>query len=613
MAVAAAADGDHPFLPTRVLDLGDPSAPMDAEPTVRLHETGGLQRGRYATLSHCWGRSQHLRTLTSNRQGFMEKIVWAELPRTYADAARVTRALGIRYLWIDSLCIVQDDTSDWDAEAARMGGVYQQSYVTLAATAGEDGDAGLFVRAGHPGFVELVPGGLAKGAEGAGSGEGKGEREQQADEQAYCREPLEKRIFLRRQPRHAAFSHFDPSGPPLLTRAWVYQERVLSPRVVHFGAEELLWECAGCFACECGSVQGTGRPNGLVSKTVKQGRPENGKGGATQWCDARQNVPFRGNKHNVFHYGRGRGYSERTHTWNFRGVVSDYGRLALTKEQDRLPALAGVAAMHRDPGRGRYLAGVWEDTLWTDLQWETAAPAAELDTSDPAAQPGCHAPSWSWSAVAQPFYDLQVRPGGAGNHAPRLLEAVCATAGPDEFGRCEWAYLALHGFLREVRLQTRARKTRGGTLKDSFVAVVGETGELARVSLDFVPGWQVGKEELQEATKLLKQAMNRAKKKRREKVTGEKESKESEGKKSEEEEEEEDESEEKDDDIIDTVIIGESPDTYHCFFLTALGALLLRPIVPGATVFKRVGMFFNNFYESSSDGAEWKEKTIKLV
>jgi hypothetical protein len=93
----------NPF-PKRVLDLLSDKANLTAD--VRLCETQD-QRSRYSCLSHCWGQSRHLTTLTSNIDHFKEGISWSQLPPTFQDAIIFARKFGFRYIWIDSLCIVQ--------------------------------------------------------------------------------------------------------------------------------------------------------------------------------------------------------------------------------------------------------------------------------------------------------------------------------------------------------------------------------------------------------------------------------------------------------------------------------------------------------------------------
>ena len=138
---------DHEFaekeLPTRVLDLQSPGVLSE----LRVYETDG-ERGKYMALSHRWGKDKHKRPLSmtnGNRKALCESINFGDLPKTFQDAVDVTRKLGIRYLWIDSLCIVQDDDKDWEMESRRMEAVFANTFCTIAATSAKDSWDGFLV------------------------------------------------------------------------------------------------------------------------------------------------------------------------------------------------------------------------------------------------------------------------------------------------------------------------------------------------------------------------------------------------------------------------------------------------------------------------------------
>jgi Heterokaryon incompatibility protein (HET) len=119
-------------LPTRVIDVGLPEA--STEP--RLIISNGRD-GAYITLSHCWGvpdpSKPPLLTTAANLSAMIKEIPLESMPLNYRDAVVTTRKLSFRYLWIDSLCIIQDSVEDWEAESAKMGEVYQNAQLTIAA------------------------------------------------------------------------------------------------------------------------------------------------------------------------------------------------------------------------------------------------------------------------------------------------------------------------------------------------------------------------------------------------------------------------------------------------------------------------------------------------
>jgi hypothetical protein len=124
---------DPPMLPTRVIDVGIASS---GSPKPYLLCSDGLE-GRYVALSHCWGipcvSNPSFKTETHNYALMQAGIALESMPPLFRDAVFTTWKLGIRYLWIDSTCIIQDSKDDWEAESAKMGSIYRNAYVTLVA------------------------------------------------------------------------------------------------------------------------------------------------------------------------------------------------------------------------------------------------------------------------------------------------------------------------------------------------------------------------------------------------------------------------------------------------------------------------------------------------
>ena len=202
------------WLPDRLLDIGS----RDSGSICLIETDETTQFLPYTTLSHCWGKLEIKRLLTKDFDAMTKSIRTDELPKTFQDAITITRKLGIPYLWIDSLCIVQDSIEDWAQQSSVMGMVYQNGYCNIAATGALDGRMGCFLERDptlaqkcrvqietavpkfklKPGLYDLVP-----------------------------RNLLENGL----------------SNEPLNRRAWVTQERILTPRVLHFSRNQLFWEC----------------------------------------------------------------------------------------------------------------------------------------------------------------------------------------------------------------------------------------------------------------------------------------------------------------------------------------------------------------------------------
>ena len=196
-------------LPTRVLDVRDSQ-------NIKLCETGG-RPGAYTALSHCWGAPNKTfltthETIADMKAGFSIE----QAPATFRDAIVVTRCLGIRYLWIDSLCIIQHDTADWSREAARMGSLYANAYLTIAAAnAKDDSDGFLQLRSYVLSSLRIIS--------------STGNSAQVYLLNSYERDKLEKN-----------------GVEPLDSRGWTLQEQHLSRRSLRFGSREISWDCQ-CF------------------------------------------------------------------------------------------------------------------------------------------------------------------------------------------------------------------------------------------------------------------------------------------------------------------------------------------------------------------------------
>ncbi|KAH8626983.1 hypothetical protein IG631_19001 [Alternaria alternata] len=210
-----------PELSTRVLDLR-PDA--DDMMNVRLINTQGLN-ARYACLSHRWSRPAALATLKSNYVSHTKGIGWDVLPKTFIEAILIAQDLGLRYLWIDSLCIIQDDEDDKCHEIARMSSIYTNSYITVAATHSENSMHGCY----STGSLHHQDYPLSSS------------KQQNAS-------TIGTDLYVREKIAHIGEER---ALTPLLKRGWVCQERLLSPRVLHFCKKELVWECQESSTCQC--------------------------------------------------------------------------------------------------------------------------------------------------------------------------------------------------------------------------------------------------------------------------------------------------------------------------------------------------------------------------
>jgi hypothetical protein len=164
-----------------------------------------------------------IRTTKLTYSTYLEVVPWKALPSTFKHAIELTRRLGLRYVWIDSLCIVQDDAVDWRHEGSRMASIYAHSYITLVAAASKNARYGLYRPQPPTPFMEH-------------------QMQRKADQAPYS-------IYV--HPRRDHYQ-FISNKLPLFKRAWFHQEHILSSRLVFFGESELYWECQSGQKCECG-------------------------------------------------------------------------------------------------------------------------------------------------------------------------------------------------------------------------------------------------------------------------------------------------------------------------------------------------------------------------
>lgn len=211
--------------PTRLIEIHPGSMRLNLVETADRDGAMGTEY-LYVALSYCWGKlteGEKLCTYADNYALFKKEIPQERLPRTIRDAVAVTVGLGLRYLWIDSLCIIQDDDggADWKSESKKMEHIFSNAFVTIAASAARSSVEG-FLKTRPPRPCVQIP---------------------LADTTPHTRGTLYVCPFI------DDFSD-DVEGSELCTRGWVLQERVLSRRTIFFGKKQMYWECGQGVQCE---------------------------------------------------------------------------------------------------------------------------------------------------------------------------------------------------------------------------------------------------------------------------------------------------------------------------------------------------------------------------
>ncbi|KAF8859213.1 HET-domain-containing protein [Acephala macrosclerotiorum] len=332
-------------LPSRLLKV-DPVK----KTFLRLYDTRKLPRGtQYITLSHMWGTKKFLTLTTQNLENLRAGISITDLTKTFQDAIAITQFMGIGYIWIDSLCIIQDSTDDWERESVLMRDVYANSYCNIAATHAYDGQMGCFV-----------------------------------DRREMDISTLTIDVLQKKQSRNAMFKSGrykcrdlnlwwkEVTNSPLLKRGWVCQERLLAPRILHFASTRIFFECQENLACE-----GYDDWRSLGSFETDGWKIE-----VHSYLEEAQSI--RGHCHRAV--ARRRILARAA----WRTMVNNYSQCELTRESDILVAISGLATLLQPLMSCQYFAGIWGDPLVYQLLWSNATYRISTESYQ--------APSWSWAS-----------------------------------------------------------------------------------------------------------------------------------------------------------------------------------------------------------------------
>jgi hypothetical protein len=377
-----------PELPRRVLDVGTDIS------TVRLHQSLENERAQYASLSYCWGDGgKQITTTNSNLHDHMLALP-RHLPKTISDAIEVCQKIGIRYLWIDALCIVQDNSTDKLDQIAKMGSIYKSSTVTIVAASAE----------------RVTDGFLSN----------------EKPSETFAQLP----IFIDNSTCGTVYLRMDSdyiysSDEPIFRRAWTLQELLLSPRALIFDSSQITLKCMehafqpvldtyvkfefGCHDLPVSIF-------GLVDEDLA-------------WRDTQESREY---------------YLTLTQDRIWKQIIDEYSQRNLTLFDDRLPALAGIATELAKSWNDVYLAGFWKKTIIQHLGWYRFTPvfrrtgnSKNFEGVDCTNRIG--SPSWSW--VTAPF---SVSVTGCEYPDAKLIDSgVLLESQKSPFGKVKDAFIAL--------------------------------------------------------------------------------------------------------------------------------------------------------------------------
>ncbi|KAH8758768.1 heterokaryon incompatibility protein-domain-containing protein [Hyaloscypha sp. PMI_1271] len=322
----------------------------------------------------------------------------SSLPQTLRDAFRVTRQLGIRYLWVDALCIIQDDPNDWATEAAKMASTYENCLVSIAVELRSDCTAG---------FLRHTP-----------------------EQQGFCvdclikisnrltsgirRRAVLKLVQIAKRGRAQSYPRNIEIFTPLSERGWTYQERYLSPRILHFIGAQIVWECR--------KVHGVSLERRLrLEDTILHLSPPT-CGGVAKLGLQSVNTVNRGKLREHWYYD----------------IVPEYSLRMLSRKSDKLPAISGIAKSFRQRSEDVYFAGLWLGDISYSLSWCTEFVAK---------YPGFYrAPTFCWTSVdGNVFYPRGAREDLT--HYVHTLDWYIDFQGPDSYGCVIGGWIKIVGYL----------------------------------------------------------------------------------------------------------------------------------------------------------------------
>lgn len=385
------------FQPTRLVDVG-PSDGSKA-PHLWIASEGGYQpmqpRNPYVALSYCWGNVPFLTLTSSTIEALKSSIPMYSLPQTVRDAIMIVRRLGIRYLWVDSLCIIQGSDKeaheDWIRISENMNLIYREAFLTIVAAGANNAHAGIFKqrnRAMQHCLLDYPSSSCFSGTVAIGP-------------------------VYEKNPR---------SSEPLDCRAWALQERLLSTRILEYGTAEMSWKCRCAVRSESGTRSDTST---VVDLTKSLGPPTTSEELALSHAEA----------HDIW--------------FQWTSIVEDYSGRDMTRLSDKLTALSGLVKVVQNFYNDKYLAGIWQSQLPEQLLWKHLGKTVNGRKTYP--RPSSYrAPSWAWTSVDGKVEFCAPVPKKLAAKVVRIISCRVETSLPTHFGPVISGGITCYGLVKKM-------------------------------------------------------------------------------------------------------------------------------------------------------------------
>ena len=408
------------WYPTRLLDLSE------AQVVKLIISKDSSPKGSYITLSHRWSDQPFKKLTPSTISHLQHGIDVSRLPQVFQDAINIARHLRITYLWIDALCIVQDEPGclDWKIESQTIDKIYSFAFLNVSATMSLDGSESLFQERS---WKFLLPTEVKLEVNGE----------------------VQKRYM-----QNANIWDDEITEAPLNRRGWVFQERFLARRVLHFGQSQIGWECQELEALE---MFPNGLPQVCATSSLNKSKVVSRMAKMKHQSDEASELDL-------------------VDLW--QELVTAYSRCGLTFPHDKRVAISGVSRRMQEARTDRYAAGMWEKGMAHDLAWWRLSEDREAFPIDRTCS---RAPSWSWTSVDGEI----VFPSTFGGLRRQFINVLeMSEQFPDEGSNVQpRASLRIEGWCLPMSFERKKQEIIAFTVTD-FRFVVNEAAEGATVTLE---------------------------------------------------------------------------------------------------------------------------------